>query len=324
METIDILDVTVIEPRLKHPTIFEKFDSLQGGESFVIHNDHDPKPLYYQLLGERGNIFTWEYLENGPEWWNVKIAKLKTANSESPSTVGDMVAKDYRKAEVFKKYGIDFCCGGKKTLDKVCREQGLDIAQIKQELKSVELQPKSKAQDFGSWDIGFLSDYIINTHHNYVKGAMPAIYEYTQKVAKVHGQRHPEVLKIAAIFVNVIKELEPHMRKEEMILFPYIKQLAEAKKKEVSGMSSGFGTVQNPINMMEQEHDAVGRMMDEINQLSNGYKTPEDACTTYNLAFLNLKEFEEDLHQHIHLENNILFPKAIELEKELVKIKQND
>jgi regulator of cell morphogenesis and NO signaling len=119
-----VLNVTLIEPRLKHPTIFKHFDALKEGEAFQILNDHDPKPLYYQLLGERGNIFTWSYLEQGPQWWKVQIKKNDLANGE---TVGEIAAKDIRKAEVFKKYGIDFCCGGKKSLKQVCEEKGLDV-----------------------------------------------------------------------------------------------------------------------------------------------------------------------------------------------------
>jgi regulator of cell morphogenesis and NO signaling len=112
METITTIDVTIIEPKLKHPTIFKKFDSLNGGEAFIILNDHDPKPLYYQLLGERGNIFTWDYIEAGPEQWLVKI---KRNDSSSEPSIGELVAKDFRKAEIFKKHNIDFCCGGKKN-----------------------------------------------------------------------------------------------------------------------------------------------------------------------------------------------------------------
>jgi regulator of cell morphogenesis and NO signaling len=114
--------VTLLEPRQKHPTIFVRFDELNEGESLIIHNDHDPKPLYYQLIGERGNIFSWEYLEEGPEWWKVKISKRNLGEKEE--TLGEIAVKDLRKAEVFKKYGIDFCCGGKKTVKEACAEKG--------------------------------------------------------------------------------------------------------------------------------------------------------------------------------------------------------
>src|SRR6185503_18067162 len=159
MEILDVLDVTVIEPRLKHPTIFEKFDSLEPEEGFVIHNDHDPKPLYYQLLAERGQTFTWEYLENGPEVWQVKIAKR--ADTDDVETIGEMVAKDYRKAQVFKNMGIDFCCGGKKTIAEVCKKKGIDPVEVERQLSSIKGENTSSETDFQKWDIGFLTDYII-------------------------------------------------------------------------------------------------------------------------------------------------------------------
>ncbi len=130
---MEILDVTQIESRLKHPTIFNKFDDLEGGEAFIINNDHDPKPLYYQLMAERGQTFTWDYLENGPEVWRVKIVKNGLVNDE---TIGEMVTKDFRKAQVFKKFGIDFCCGGKKTIKEVCAKKGIDASQVEKELHS--------------------------------------------------------------------------------------------------------------------------------------------------------------------------------------------
>lgn len=315
METIDILDVTVIEPRLKHPTIFQKFDALARGESFVIHNGRDPKPLYYQLLAERGNIFNWQYLEEGPQWWKVKIGKL--IEGEKEATIGQLVSKDFRKAEVFKKFGLDFCCGGKKTLTKACSEKGLDVVQIEKELKAVEEQPAQSSQDYNEWELDFLADYIVNTHHKYILRAIPTIFEYTQKVAKVHGERNPEAIEIANRFLKVVDELNRHMMKEENVLFPYIKILVSNKKQKVALEPSPFGTIENPIKMMETEHDEVGVLMENINKLSNGYTPPANACTTFRLSYAKLKEFEDDLHQHIHLENNILFPKAIALEKEV-------
>ena len=144
------LDVTVIEPRFKHPTIFEHFDALSGGQAFIIHNDHDPKPLYYQMIAERGQIFNWEYLLEGPDFWEVKITKLN--DGEKSETIGEMVASDYRKAEVFRKYGLDFCCGGKKTLEKACEKKGLDVVEVKKALKAVEddFQPILKITTVGN------------------------------------------------------------------------------------------------------------------------------------------------------------------------------
>ncbi|MGV3539223.1 MAG: iron-sulfur cluster repair di-iron protein [Rufibacter sp.] len=314
-ETIDTLDVTILEPRLKHPTIFQWFDALKGGEAFIIHNDHDPKPLYYQLLGERGNVFKWEYLEQGPEVWEVKISKLTPTEEES---IGELVAKDFRKAQVFKKYGIDFCCGGKKSISQVCEEKGIDPEVVERELNALPDAKATAQNDFDNWDLSFLADYIVNVHHKYVREAIPALYEYTNKIARVHGSRHPELLQVAKHFVNVANELESHMPKEERVLFPFIKQLNEAKQKGEKLVRPAFGSIQNPINMMEMEHEAAGGELEAIRTLTNNFELPADACATYQVAFAKLQEFEEDLHRHIHLENNILFPKALELEKEIL------
>ena len=316
METAEILDVTAIEPKYKHPRIFEKFDALDKGEAFIIHNDHDPKPLYYQLLGERGNVFNWEYLENGPEWWKVKIGKHN--DEQVDSTIGELVSSDYRKAEVFKKFGLDFCCGGKKTLSKACEEKGLDIVEIEKELKSLESTDTNKSENYTEWELDFLADYILNTHHKYVSKAIPVIFEYTQKVAKVHGNRHPEVIDIADKFLDVAQELNSHMVKEEELLFPYIKEMEKAQKENAKLSIPSFGSIKNPIRMMEFEHENAGGVLEFIKKLANNYTPPDDACTTYRLSYAKLQEFEEDLHKHIHLENNILFPKAIELEAKLL------
>jgi len=316
METTETLDVTIIEPRLKHPTIFKKFDALALGDSFIIHNDHDPKPLYYQLLAERGNIFTWKYLQEGPQFWKVQIGKNKAGATEP--TLGDLVTKDFRKAEVFKKFGLDFCCGGKKTLSKACMEKGLDVLRVEQELKAIDELPMKTSQDFNKWELDFLTGYIYNTHHKYVVEAMPLITEYTQKVANVHGVNHPEAVEIANKFSLVVNELNSHMMKEENILFPYIKELVSAKKNKTMINSSCFGSIGSPIHVMEMEHEAVGDLFEQISKLADNYTPPADACTTYRLSYAKLKEFEDDLHQHIHLENNILFPKAISMEKEML------
>jgi len=313
METIETLDVTVIEPKLKHPTIFQKFDMLKEGESFIIHNDHDPKPLYYQLIGERGNIFSWKYLESGPEFWEVQIKKN---DSTSEPTIGELVAKDFRKAEIFKKYNLDFCCGGKKTVTQACNDKKVDYMTIEKELTALDAMQATPSQNFDEWNLDFLVDYILNTHHDYVKKSIPVLLEYTHKVAKVHGSSHPEVKTIAQKFDEAAEELSGHMCKEEQILFPYIKQLFLAKSNKLQTPYTAFGTVKNPIHMMEHEHDVVGDIFKEIRELSNNYTPPEDSCATYKVSYLKLKEFEEDLHQHIHLENNILFPKSILLESE--------
>lgn len=317
METIHILDVTVIEPRFKHPTIFNHFDELEQGESFILHNDHDPKPLYYQLLNERGNIFTWEYLESGPQIYQIKISKRII--EEGQETIGEIVAKDFRKAQVFKKFGIDFCCGGKKTVAEVCSKKGLDPEQVQQELSALDAIEGPHNRDFQKWEAGFLSDYIINTHHQYIKDNTPFILELAQKVARVHGQYHPETVKVAEVFSRVGQDMMLHMMKEEKILFPFIKELANTYNAGGILEPASFGKVSGPIQLMESEHEQAGEEMEIIRQLTSGYQLPSDACNSYTILYKKLEEYENDLHEHVHLENNILFPKAIELERELSK-----
>ncbi len=288
---------------------------MNEGESLTIHNDHDPKPLYYQLLGERGNIFVWQYLEEGPEWWQVKISKRITG--ESDETLGQIAAKDLRKAEVFKKYGLDFCCGGKKTVKEACAEKGLDVTKVEQELQQADKVPSSRPIPYNEWALDFLADYILNTHHSYVKKTLPDLVGYAAKVASVHGQQHPELYKIKSLVDDVNTELSGHMVKEEKVLFPYIKALILANTNEQIPQAAHFGTVQKPINMMEMEHELVGKNLDDIRVLSKNYLLPEDGCASYSLLYKMLDEFENDLHLHVHLENNILFPKALDLEKKL-------
>lgn len=313
--TENILNVTLLEPKQKHPTIFVRFDALAEGESLTLHNDHDPKPLYYQLLGERGNIFTWEYLEEGPEWWKVRISKKRSG--EQDETLGQIAAKDLRKAQVFKKYGLDFCCGGKKTVKEACAEKGLDVTKVEKELQQADTLPSARPVPYGDWSLDFLSDYIVNTHHAYVRKTLPDIRAYAEKVMKVHGKQHPELVRIHELVEEIYAELSAHLVKEEKVLFPYVKELVVAKDRSQLLQTAHLGSVQNPINMMEMEHEVVGENLEEIRRLSSNYALPEDACASYSLLYRMLDEFEEDLHLHIHLENNILFPKALDLEKQL-------
>ena len=309
------LHVSLLEPRRKHPTIFEWFDDLPAGDSFVIKNDHDPKPLYYQMLGERGNVFKWEYLEQGPETWRVRITKR--AEGDRDETLGEIAAKDLRKAEVFKKYGLDFCCGGKKTVKEACEEKGMDVTKIEQELQQADRLPVSRPLPYNEWNLDFLADYIVNTHHSYVKKTLPEIRSYAQKVAQVHGAGHPELGNILAVVESVYAEMSSNMVKEEQVVFPYIKQLVNAKSRQDVPQAETLQSVKNPINLMEMEHELVGKNMEIIRQLANNYILPAEACATYSLLYRLLQEFEEDLHMHVHLENNILFPKAIAAEKKL-------
>ncbi len=232
--------------------------------------------------------------------------------------VGDVVKNNIKTAHVFKKYGIDFCCGGGITIEKACRKVDIPFEQLATELLQLE-NPSAKEQQFDKWELNFLSDYIINTHHNYVTEAISLIQAYAQRVAQVHGHACPEVIKINEKFGVVAEELSLHMKKEEQILFPYIKQLTIATKYNQPIPNPPFGNVQHPIQMMEMEHESAGTILKEIAKISNNYTPPEWACNTFKALYAKLDEFEQDLHMHVHLENNILFPKAIALEQVMNK-----
>jgi regulator of cell morphogenesis and NO signaling len=309
-----VINVPQIEPKLKHVTIFNVFDELKGGESLIIHNDHDPKPVYYQLLNERGDIFTWQYLEQGPQWWDIRVTRKMEGSEE---TVGQIAAKDLRKAEVFKKYGIDFCCGGKKTVREVCMEKGLDATKVEHELQQTAQSVTGSNMNFNDWNLDFLADYVVNTHHHYARKYLPELRGYALKVAQVHGAHHPELLPIQQLIEEINEELTDHMTAEEKVLFPLVKKIVQTKNSNLPYSREGNESFASMVDQMEKEHDSVGRAFEEIHKLSNNFAIPEDACTTYKLFYKMIQEFEDDLHIHIHLENNILFPKTVEIEKTL-------
>lgn len=301
------IDVRVIEPINKHKRIFERFDELGIGESLLIINDHDPKPLYYQLLAERGNIFEWTYLENGPVEWRVNIT-IRVDNKEE--SIGQIAAKDIKKVEVFRKYGIDFCCGGKKSLAKVCEEKGLDLSIVEAELNSANDTAPHIHTNFNDFPLDFLCEYIVNAHHSYAKKTLPILIELAEKVNNKHGARHPELAKILNLVSLINTELILHMRKEEVVLFPFIHKLVSKDE-----FDKTKDLIREPITLMEMEHESVGSYLDEIELFTNGFTPPTNACNSFQLLYNTLKQFNEDIHLHVHLENNILFPKALDLIK---------
>ena len=231
-------------------------------------------------------------------------------------TVRDIVANDFRAASVFQRYGIDFCCKGNRTVEDACRDGGVKTEDLLQEVANAMAAPAAGGPRFNSWDLGMLAAYIVANHHGFVRQAIPALLTHTQKIAGVHGGSHPELHEVAAIFEGVAEEMTSHMMKEEEILFPYIAGLAVASRGDCGAPSAPFGTVRNPIRMMEAEHESVGDAMARIRELTIGYRVPDEACTTYRVCLQELEAFERDLHEHVHLENNILFPKAARLESE--------
>lgn len=229
-------------------------------------------------------------------------------------TVGQLVAEDYRNAAVFKKYGMDFCCGGGQTIAQACETNGVNQAELEAALTEALEEPKQPDTDFNDMPLNELIDHIVQVHHTYVKEKTPILLEMVNKVKSVHGETKENVSDIAAHFNALAMELRSHMQKEEMILFPSIKNMLEPTNDGITNFA-GCG-IEAPINMMIYEHDSAGNELETLRALTHDYTPPKDACATHTVSYLQLKEFEEDLMQHIHLENNILFPKALALAKQ--------
>lgn len=229
----------------------------------------------------------------------------------SEMTIGKIVAKDYRKAMVFKAHGLDFCCGGNIPLKQATDENKLDIQQILSQLEAIDAS-ENTSEDYENWSTEKLVNHIIDKHHAYVSNTILQLTPMINKVEMVHGEWRPELVEVNSLYSELCAELTMHMRKEETILFPAI--LDMSKKMESEG--SCFGSVKNPISMMEHEHDIAGDLMKQIHALTDGYTLPKGACATYTVVYKTLQEFEEDLFVHIHLENNILFPRAIKMEEQ--------
>ena len=236
---------------------------------------------------------------------------------DNSTTVGEIVAADYRAAAIFERFGLDFCCGGKRTLEEACRARRLEPAAIAAELSTLGTTAASDDVPDASWPVDELARHIVRRHHAYIRRQSPTIATHLARLAGVHGGRHPELLQIADHFGNLIGELRMHMMKEEEILFPYVRSLAMAAEQGLEPPSNMFGTVRNPIRMMEAEHQSAGDELAAIRELSGVYAVPADGCATYQVCYQELAAFDADLRQHIHLENNILFPRAVALEAAL-------
>ena len=229
------------------------------------------------------------------------------------STLVDIVSRDSRAGAIFDRYGLDYCCGGARSLAERCAQRGVSIVEVLSALEALEPVARERADD----DPAALVDYIVSRHHAYVRTSLPVIQTHLAKVVAAHGANHPELGGIDATFSTVAKELSLHMVKEEQVLFPYIRALAEAARGDGPPPPDMFGTVQNPIRMMEIEHQEAADGLAAIRGLSGDYQLPDDACATYRMVFEELSAFERDLHTHVHLEDNVLFPKAVELESKV-------
>jgi regulator of cell morphogenesis and NO signaling len=232
-------------------------------------------------------------------------------------TIGEIVAEDYRAAAIFESFGIDFCCKGNRTIDAACEGKKINPDQVHEKLNQLNVEAKGNLPDFASWPSDLLTDYIEKKHHRYISDVTPVLQQFLEKLCNVHGGRHPELFEIAREFNDAAGELAMHMKKEELLLFPYVRNLVEALKDNKTFDRAHFGSVENPIRVLMQEHSTEGERFSKISELSSNFTVPADGCTTFRVAFQMLEEFEKDLHLHIHLENNILFPKAAWIEQKI-------
>lgn len=220
-------------------------------------------------------------------------------------SIGSIVAENYKAAAVFDKYRLDFCCGGKNLLGEACNQRQVNIEEVEADLRQLT-KTSDPAKAFQQMDNRSLISYILLQHHFYIRQYGPAILQHLEKVAYKHGASFPYMIRVAAVFSALMKDLLQHMRKEEEVLFPAIQSL------ELPG-SNNAGNIQSPIRVMEQEHDEAGILLEEIRALTNHYSIPGQACTTFRISLKELEEFEARMHEHVHLENNILFPRALDM-----------
>ena len=245
-------------------------------------------------------------------------------NIDTTKTVRELALNIPGATRVFEELGIDYCCGGNKPFAQACGEANLQTQHVIESLESaavtervrrnIKAQPED--EDWQSMTLSDLTAHIKDTHHKYVKSEISRLEPLFDKVCKAHGCKHPELLELRGQFHELAQELTTHMMKEEMVLFPYIERMEEAVIGGEPILPAPFGTVNNPVTTMVHEHDLAGNLLREMRRLSNAYQPPESACVSYKTLYWALAEFERDLHQHVHLENNILFPRAIKMERE--------
>jgi len=239
-------------------------------------------------------------------------------NFNDETKVKDIALSNPAARQILEDAGLDYCCGGGKSLHEACLHADVPAREILNRLRE---NSKHVSPDEANWTSAPLSDltrHVLERHHRYVREAIPRIRALLDKVGAKHGERHPEITGIQTLFIEVGQEMIMHMQKEEQILFPYIDALAKARSAHSSLEPPFFQTVRNPIQAMMEEHDAAGELVKQIRKASSEYTPPADACTSYKALYQDLREFEADLHQHVHLENNILFPRAVEMETAVI------
>ena len=237
---------------------------------------------------------------------------------DATKTVREIALEQPSSIRVFENLGIDYCCGGRKPLAEACAERKLSVNEVVEALDSATGTPAIATADWQQASLGQLIAHIVATHHTYVKRELPRLATLAQKVVNRHGETQAHLPAIQEALAQLDEELTHHLGKEEYVLFPYIGGMEAALASGSALPEACFGDITNPIAMMTREHDAAGMLIAGIRRMSGNFTTPAGACPTYHAFYDGLKEFEQDLHQHIHLENNILFPRAIEMESRTV------
>ena len=230
-------------------------------------------------------------------------------HERADTTVGELVAADFRISAVFNALGINFCCDGRRTVAEACRQRCLDTDVVMQAIEQACAQPGSSPH-FDRWKPETLIGFIVVSHHGYVRRVIPSLLANVRKVAAVHGGCHPELHEVAQLTETLALDMLSHMATEERILFPYIADVATDARHGRPARPAPFGSIENPLRVMEEEHQSAGACMTRIRELTGGFALPEDGCATYRVCLAELRAFEEDLHAHVHLENNVLFRKA--------------
>lgn len=246
---------------------------------------------------------------------------LHSVDIQEGAMITDIVASDYRTADVFKRYGIEYCCVDNQSLTSVCQMKGLDTKAVISELRvAVRETNISNSIRYGEWHIDFLTDYIVNVHHQYLRNAIPPLKDYIEELYKSHKAEYPYLNDIHKLVASMSRQFTPHMKHEEEIIFPYIRQIAHAYYSKESYASLLVRTLRKPIeDVVEQEHELIADTLIELRLITNHYTPPENACLSHKVAFSKLKEVDTDLVQHMFLENDVLFPRALAMEKELLE-----
>lgn len=235
-------------------------------------------------------------------------------------TIGEIAVESPATTKVFEEYKIDFCCGGGRNFIEACRSAGVAPEVVGEKIKRILSGTFHNYESGHPQTVSELIDYILETHHVFTKNKLSQLPDLMNKVCRIHGEVYTELLDLQSAFIELHDDLSAHIKKEEVLLFPFIKHLESSVVNRVSSLRPPFKTVENPMRVMLAEHDAAGKILRRMREITRDYLVPSGACSSFQALYLSLEELEKDLHRHIHLENNVLFPRAVELEQEVFYI----